>query len=1219
MKKQLRVLLAMVFFASAQLVSAQCDIDVTVSSSGWGDVTSWELQDGGGTAVLTGGTYGNGYTDNQTTVLNNPPYTLVFTINNSAFCDNDPDYNVLVGGGQDIQGQVNVGCIDDVVSIPLNATTCPTCPSPSNLLSSNVTATSFDLDWTEGDTETLWNIEWGTPGFAPGTTNELGSDNGNTSQTSNITGLTASSQYDVYVQADCGGGNGQSSWVGPLTVTTAQIPVTSFPYLEDFETGATDWSITNAAAVNQWQLGTATNNGGNNSLYVSNDGGTSNAYTINTYSVVHAYRDFSIPANAAAIQLSFDWKANAESGFDYLRVWAVPTSYVPNSGTAFGNMITADAAAIPDGRINLTGNLNLENDWVTFTDLIPNGYAGNDIRIVFEWKNDGSVGTQPPAALDNVSMAIFNCSEPTNLEASNITSTTADLDWILGDSETEWEVEYGLSGFALGSGTNSTVTTNPEENLTGLDVNTTYDVYVRAVCGPGDESSWVGPITFSTACITFTSPYAENFDGTTWVSGTGFANAGDAIDGCWSRNPGNSGDLFWGTRTATTGSGTTGPDTDVSGTGNYVFIEASNGDEGDSAFLTSPFIDLAGLTLPELTFSYHMFGATTGALGVDVSNDNGLTWDNVWQLSGQQQTAGSDPWLTANVILPGFIGDEVQIRFVGVKGAGFTGDLAIDEVAVDEGPSCPGINSITMVNVLPDEATATWNQAYLETQWEIEYDTTGFVLGNGNNAIVADTFNVMTGLTSNTTYDIYLRAVCGSGDESVWLGPISFTTPCDIFPTPYIESFDGSSWISGTGFNNVSSEISDCWTNTPSGSAAGTQPYFWGTRTGTTSNAATGPTAAAGGIGNYVYVESSNGGATDTALFDSPMIDLSMINDPVLTFSYHMYGANADSLSVEISSDGGVTFDSILTIVGAQQFDNADEWIDTSLVLDDYINDTIIVRFLTVKSSFNGDIAIDEFSILSCIPDGGVDNETDVCRLDESLDLNDEITINQGGGKWDFPANQSLITNESIFNVSTLPTGNYSVYYIVPGACEDDTTILSLNIFPPSSAGINGTIQACRNQPINLFDGLNGNVDMGGDWYDPSGSPVNGSQPISSNIPGSFNYDYIVSNGVCPADTQFVEVIVGTCDYLSVGSEEMQEISVFPNPATEMLNILNGSNLEGLKIEMYDATGRLVLTDNKALANAVEASISIAHLETGSYTLRVKNNDGERIFKIIKQ
>ena len=60
-----------------------------------------------------------------------------------------------------------------------------------------------------------------------------------------------------------------------------------------------------------------------------------------------------------------------------------------------------------------------------------------------------------------------------------------------------------------------------------------------------------------------------------------------------------------------------------------------------------------------------------------------------------------------------------------------------------------------------------------------------------------------------------------------------------------------------------------------------------------------------------------------------------------------------------------------------------------------------------------------------------------------------------------------------------------------------------------------------------MFDGLNGNVDLGGTWYDPSNDPLPNSQPTASNIPGSYNYDYVTSNGVCPADTALVEVIVG--------------------------------------------------------------------------------------------
>ncbi len=38
----------------------------------------------------------------------------------------------------------------------------------------------------------------------------------------------------------------------------------------------------------------------------------------------------------------------------------------------------------------------------------------------------------------------------------------------------------------------------------------------------------------SPAC-TFTAPYSESFNGSTWQSGTGFANVGNNIDSCWLR------------------------------------------------------------------------------------------------------------------------------------------------------------------------------------------------------------------------------------------------------------------------------------------------------------------------------------------------------------------------------------------------------------------------------------------------------------------------------------------------------------------------------------------------------------------------------------------------------------------------------------------------------------------------------------------------------------
>ena len=60
----------------------------------------------------------------------------------------------------------------------------------------------------------------------------------------------------------------------------------------------------------------------------------------------------------------------------------------------------------------------------------------------------------------------------------------ADVSWTAGGTETAWNVEYGLSGFTLGSGGPSTSTsTTPSYSMSGLSDNTSYDVYVQADCG----------------------------------------------------------------------------------------------------------------------------------------------------------------------------------------------------------------------------------------------------------------------------------------------------------------------------------------------------------------------------------------------------------------------------------------------------------------------------------------------------------------------------------------------------------------------------------------------------------------------------------------------------------------------------------------------------------------------------------------------------------------
>jgi hypothetical protein len=91
----------------------------------------------------------------------------------------------------------------------------PACLPPSALVVSNVSATGFDLAWTCASCTGPYYVEYGAPGFAPGSGNTAGGGTlagpfAGTSAT--ISGLLAASNYDVYVRQDCSSGsNGYSA------------------------------------------------------------------------------------------------------------------------------------------------------------------------------------------------------------------------------------------------------------------------------------------------------------------------------------------------------------------------------------------------------------------------------------------------------------------------------------------------------------------------------------------------------------------------------------------------------------------------------------------------------------------------------------------------------------------------------------------------------------------------------------------------------------------------------------------------------------------------------------------------------------------------------------------------------------------------------------------------------------------------------------------------
>ena len=89
---------------------------------------------------------------------------------------------------------------------------------------------------------------------------------------------------------------------------------------------------------------------------------------------------------------------------------------------------------------------------------------------------------------DTLAFSTMMCDAPTPTSAL-ADGNTVTLEWTSPASVSLWEVEYGPQGFGHGDGTIITVT-SPTATITGLEGNTAYDFYVRALCHDDAFSDW---------------------------------------------------------------------------------------------------------------------------------------------------------------------------------------------------------------------------------------------------------------------------------------------------------------------------------------------------------------------------------------------------------------------------------------------------------------------------------------------------------------------------------------------------------------------------------------------------------------------------------------------------------------------------------------------------------------------------------------------------------
>ncbi len=283
-------------------------------------------------------------------------------------------------------------------------------------------------------------------------------------------------------------------------------------------------------------------------------------------------------------------------------------------------------------------------------------------------------------------------------------------------------------------------------------------------------------------------------------------------------------------------------------------------------------------------------------------------------------------------------------------------------------------NALTSITI-PNSVTSIGNVAFLNNQFATiiipasitsiggnVYDgnpiTTVFATPTQAPSIVANTFGVNN---DRSTIDLVVPLGANQNYENNgWTGFKSITNPKTA---PYIEDFETFT-VSSNGF--VSENI---WTANPGG-------FFWEVAGPTdTSTGGTGP-APSVNTGNYFLLETSSGTAGNVRDLVSPLVDLSGLSNPAISFNYHMFGNNMGTLEVVVNGT-----DTVFSLSGEQQTSETKAYRLAEIDLSAYAGQIIFVTFRGIRGNGGlSDIAIDNvvFDDISCFApsDLGVTNIT---------------------------------------------------------------------------------------------------------------------------------------------------------------------------------------------------------------------------------------------------
>ena len=352
---------------------------------------------------------------------------------------------------------------------------------------------------------------------------------------------------------------------------------------------------------------------------------------------------------------------------------------------------------------------------------------------------------------------LVNVLEPTAVQASGITTTSATISWTARAGETAWDIFITNDANEVpDDDTTPTVsgTTSNPYSLTRLTLGTYYYVYVRAIKGT-EASFWSSPAIFHTKADPVSLPYSYGFDDETLpISWTTHVE-----------NTNNCGINIW--------------------EGALAFKVGSRTD----LVAVSPEFD-AAYSLNEYQVSFDACYANLNdtrmeagklAIGVMTDPDNLFTFKQIKEV---KITDGYPTYGRYTVRLNHYTGTG---NYIAIKNSYVrNGYVLIDNIEVTALPACLEPTDLAVATTGYD-ATVTWQSEATGVSYDVAFSTSE--TNHPENCIVGQTTATTYDLSSNTQFGdnyVYVRTNYGQTGYSVWVG----THFVINYYAPYIQSHD---------------------------------------------------------------------------------------------------------------------------------------------------------------------------------------------------------------------------------------------------------------------------------------------------------------------------------------------------------------------------------------------------------------------------------------------